>query len=609
MSIPSDQLPLPFRRPLADKNAAALPLPFVRLLGQTEDDTPVPQPRPPQPQPVRHVPVAAAFAFPSGAVSAAGICRSGRTFGLRTQSDYAAVTTEALPLAACFRPSVAGMPPLYRCAVQAASTQKSLTAYTRAETAATAELRRCDTSPASASAALTGCARTVQTATGRPHRCAAQTVSAQQSLAACHRLAQPMPRRFAACSAPRYTPPASVPCEWHDIAIPPKPEPDTYICGKRPPFNRLPLPLTRRHIAHHAHHIPLPFACRTRAFTPVLKVYMIHHRISASFDDGQPLELLSASFTADTSGYCWQGSLTVPSDDFARLGIDGRAKGKEAVITVTIDNESFVILAEEYRDNRAFADKSYTVTGRSVTARLGADYAAQRGGLIANPVYARQIADQILKYTGVTVKAWQAADWLIPGGVYSTEGKTPVAVLNELADAAGAFVYSHPSLPEISVLPRRKTPAWQEADALPDTTVPAAVITKISGSRSVRPEANGVFVYAEHDKGRAADVHKKGSSREPRAAALTSVLYTDLPVLEAAGIAALNEAGTHKSENVTLPVADQYALPRAELGQIWQIQEPSGNWQGTVTGVTLNVDIENDAPVVMQTVTIDRYLG
>lgn len=609
MSIPADMLPLPFRRPLAGQDAAALPLPFVRLLGQ-DDDTPAP-PQPPQPQPPqnRYAPVAAAFAFPSAAAASTGICRSGRALSLRTQSDYTGVATEALLLAACFRQSVAGMPPLYLCTVQTASAQQSLAACVNPQTAATAELRRCNTSPTNAAASLNGCARAVQTAIARAHRCAVQTASAQQSLAACRGLSQPLPQRLAACFAPRHTPPASVPCEWHDIPVPPQPDSDTYICGKRPPFNRLPLPLTRRHIAHHAHHIPLPFACRTRAFTPVLKVYMIHHRISASFDDGQPLELLAASFTADTSGYCWQGSLTVPSDDFARLNIDGRAKGKEAVITVTIDNETFVILAEEYRDNRAFADKSYTVSGRSVTARLGADYAAQRGGLIANPVYARQIADQILKYTGVKIKAWQAADWLIPGGVYSTEGKTPAAVLNELADAAGAFVYSHPSLPEISVLPRRKTPAWQEADALPDTTVPAAVITKISGSRSVRAEANGVFVYAEHDKGRAADVHKKGSSREPRAAALTSVLYTDLPVLEAAGIAALNEAGTHKSENVTLPIAEQYALPRAELGQIWQIQEPSGNWQGTVTGVTLNVDIENDAPVVMQTVTIDRYLG
>ncbi len=608
MSIPADKLPLPFRRPLADKNAAALPLPFVRLLGQ-DDDTPAPPPQPPQPPPVRHAPVAAAFAFPSAAAASTGICHSGCALGLRTQSDYTGVTTQALPLAACFRLSVAGMPQLHRCAVQTASTQQSLTVCTNQQTAATAELRRCNTSPTSGGRSLTGCARAVQTATGRPHRCAVQTASAQHGLAACRGLSQPLPQRLAACSAPGYTPPASVPCEWHDIPVPPKPDPDTYICGKRPKADRLPLPFAGKRTAHHAHHIPLPFACRTRVATPILRIYMIHHRISATFDDGKPLELLSASFTADTSGYCWQGSLTIPPDDFARLNIDGRAKGKEAVITVNIDNETFVILAEEYRDNRAFADKSYTVTGRSVTARLGADYAAQRGGLIGNPAYARQIADQILKYTGVTIKTWQAADWLIPGGVYSTEGKTPAAVLNELADAAGAFVYSHPSLPEISVGPRRKTPAWQEADALPDTTVPASVITKISGSRSVRAEANGVFVYAEHDQGRAADVYKKGSSREPRAAALTSVLYTDLPVLEAAGIAALNEAGTHKSENVTLPVADQYALPRAELGQIWQIQEPSGNWQGTVTGVTLNVDIENDAPVVMQTVTIDRYLG
>ena len=607
MSVKPDELPLPFVQPLSTADNRELPLPFVHPLGQDED-TPAAPPKPPRP-PQKYAPVAAAFAFPSAAAAATGIWRSGRTFGLCTQSDYAVVTTEALPLSACFRPSVAGMPPLYRCAVQTASAQQSLAACANPQTAAAAEMHRCNTSPTSGGRSLTGCARAVQTAIARAHRCAVQTASAQHSLAACRGLSQPLPQRLAACAAPRYTPPASVPCEWHDIAIPPKPEPDTYICGKRPKADRLPLPFIDKRTAHHAHHIPLPFACRTRSAVPVLKVYMIHHRISASFDDGKPLELLAASFTADTSGYCWQGSLTVPSDDFARLNIDGRAKGKEAVITVTIDNESFVILAEEYRDNRAFADKSYTVTGRSVTARLGADYAAQRGGLIANPVYARQIADQILKYTGVTVKAWQAADWLIPGGVYSTEGKTPAAVLNEMADAAGAFVYSHPSLPEISVLPRRKTPAWQEADALPDTTVPAAVITKISGSRSVRAEANGVFVYAEHDKGRAADVHKKGSGREPRAAALTSVLYTDLPVLEAAGIAALNEAGTHKSENVTLPVADQYALPRAELGQIWQIQEPSGNWQGTVTGVTLNVDIENDAPLVMQTVTIDRYLG
>ena len=181
-------LPLPFSRPLAGQDAAALPLPFVRPLWQGED-----APAPPQPPRNRYTPVASAFAFQSAAAAGAGICRSSRALGLRTQSDYTLVTTEALPLAACFRQSVAGMPPLYRCAVQTASTQQSLAACTNPQTAATAALRRCNTSPTSGGRALTGCARAVQTAIVRAHRCAVQTASAQHSL--CRNAWPPAPPR------------------------------------------------------------------------------------------------------------------------------------------------------------------------------------------------------------------------------------------------------------------------------------------------------------------------------------------------------------------------------------------------------------------------------
>jgi hypothetical protein len=146
------------------------------------------------------------------------------------------------------------------------------------------------------------------------------------------------------------------------------------------------------------------------------------------------------------------------------------------------------------------------------------------------------------------------------------------------------------------------------AAAEPDVVVPASVITQISGSRRVAQRANGVFVSANHLSGRAADVYRTGTAREPRASALSHALYTDHDVLQAAGLAALSESGTHKIEVVTLPVADKYALPLAQKGQIWQIAEPTGSWQGVVTGITLDVKISGDAPEVWQTVTIDRYL-
>ena len=147
-----------------------------------------------------------------------------------------------------------------------------------------------------------------------------------------------------------------------------------------------------------------------------------------------------------------------------------------------------------------------------------------------------------------------------------------------------------------------------DAQAAADVTVPASVIFGISGQRNVSERANGLYVWPSHNKGKGADVYRNGSNREPRASALTHALYTDQPVLLAAGVAALSATGVHKRETVSLPVSDKYAIPMANLGEIWQISEPSGNWQGVVVGVSVEVKIENDAPVVTQNVSIDRYL-
>ena len=127
-------------------------------------------------------------------------------------------------------------------------------------------------------------------------------------------------------------------------------------------------------------------------------------------------------------------------------------------------------------------------------------------------------------------------------------------------------------------------------------------------TRTVSERCNGVFVWAEHAKGRAGDVYRQGSSREPRSAALTDTLYTDTDVLTAAGMAALSDTGIHKTETVLMPVSEKYGIPLAQLGQIWQIQEPEGHWQGVITGITLTVESENGAPKITQSAVIDRYM-
>ena len=598
----ADMLALPLSLRDAARNSAALALPFARLHGQTPGgDGPILPPK-------RYHAVAAEWAqrYLSSAILA--VQSSGGSAVGAVAVAQAAVSSQALPVAACMLAATQGL--------------ASLGGKMAAQSSPAALLVSDKSAMASAIAAVYGCHGAAISADWALSSATGFYLLPAAALRWCGRLAYDgralavrelaldyhgMPA--AGCRSLHSGAALAVPCDYYDIPVPePEPPEPDYACGLRPSAANLPLALMRRRWPSDPATLPLPFACRVQTATPVLRAYMIVNHVSAADGSGRPLTLLSASITSDMGGYCWQGNITLPPEDFARLNMEARQKGAEAEIIININDMQFKILAEESGDERKFGQKSYTIKGRSLTARLGEDYATRAGQLYSAPIYAQQIVREQLKATPYTLAAYAAADWLVPADVYGAGDKTPMAVISDIAQAAGAFVESHPSEPTLSIKPRWKAAAWQVAAAEPDVVVPASVITQISGSRRVAQRANGVFVSANHLSGRAADVYRTGTAREPRASALSHALYTDHDVLQAAGLAALSESGTHKIEVVTLPVADKYALPLAQKGQIWQIAEPTGSWQGVVTGITLDVKISGDAPEVWQTVTIDRYL-
>ena len=104
-------------------------------------------------------------------------------------------------------------------------------------------------------------------------------------------------------------------------------------------------------------------------------------------------------------------------------------------------------------------------------------------------------------------------------------------------------------------------------------------------------------------------VWREGTDQTPEAALREHALYTDETAHRAAGIHALSETGTHKIETVTLPWAEKYQLPLASLGAVWAFTENGSTWQGVIKGIQVEVTLDNNAPVVTQTLTIDRYMG
>lgn len=600
MALPPDRLPLPLARGGQIWPGDRIPLP----LGGSDNT-----PQPPKP---KTVPISGCTPVRTAPAATVSTCLRVHDHGARISTCRQLHYRPAADIGRCWRLRMTPLP--------------SVAACTRVTLPTAAPVARCYRIHNAALPLLGGCYHGHNVRGWLLHRCVAQHIPAPVPLRGCHRLRYPVApllvscatvhywgKALRSCHIVRYQRAVRPPCEYYPIPLPPPP-PDLSPCRLRPPPDRLPLPLTRRRINRDSTRLALPLRCWHDGNTndlPILPGYIMHNKITADIN-GEPLDLLALNLTTDTASYCWQGDITLSPASFAKLKIDQRAAGDEAVITLRINGNRWDIMAEDYRDTRKFIGHSYTVTGRSITAKLGADYAKGRHSKYDAARYARQIADEQLNLLPYRIAAWEAVDWLIPGDTYTVSGQTPIEVIADLAKAAGGFVESHPYEAQLFVRPVWRQAAW--AKPTPALTVPANLILSVSGQRRISERCNAVRLTPAAEqiggaKAKGGLVYREGTDQQPEASTLTHAAYTDLDVMRAAGIHALSETGTHKTETVQLPWAEKYQLPLATLGAVWAFAEAGQTWQGIIKGVSVAVELDGGAPVVTQTVTIDRYLG
>lgn len=331
----------------------------------------------------------------------------------------------------------------------------------------------------------------------------------------------------------------------------------------------------------------------------------MHNVITATIG-GIAVDLLSFSIKTDMDSYCWQGNIDITAKDYEKIKhkLDV-PRGSEPMVIAVVNGKPLAFIAEEQQRSRKFAQKSYSLSGRSVTARLGADYAISQGGLIDQASYVSQIVAQQLNGLSVSLLDWGINDWLVPAGAYSVANKTPIAVIADIAAAGGGFVTSDPSQATLSVKPRWPVAAWQLASATPDVIVPIDVISDISDKKRTNPRYNTMLLNSASEGG---EVYRQTQGRDASAPTQDHPLYTDRDAIVPAGTAILSDSGIHGDYTLRMRWADKYNVQLAELGDIWQINDPEGAWRGVITGVSVSIDQSNDAPTVWQIVTIDRYL-
>lgn len=409
------------------------------------------------------------------------------------------------------------------------------------------------------------------------------------------------------CQAIKVQHAVQVPDRYYPIPEPPPVKPYN-ICRIRPPSSQLPLRMSRQRGGLLSSNLPLSLTCwhdDPPLFIPNLRSYIVHNVITATIG-GIAVDLLSFNIKTDMDSYCWQGNIDITAKDYDKIKhkLDV-PRGSEPLVVAVVNGKPLAFIAEDQQRSRKFAQKSYSLSGRSVTARLGADYAVSQGGLIDQASYVSQIVAQQLNGLSVTLLDWGINDWLVPAGAYSVANKTPIAVISDIAAAGGGFVTSDPSQATLSVKPRWPVAAWQLASGTPDVIVPIHVISDISDKKRTNPRYNTVLLNSATEGG---EVYRQTQGRDAAAPTQDHALYTDRDAIVPAGTALLSDSGIHGDYTLRMRWADKYNVQLAELGDMWQINDPEGAWRGITTGVSVSIDQSNDAPTVWQTVTIDRYL-
>ncbi len=402
-----------------------------------------------------------------------------------------------------------------------------------------------------------------------------------------------------------------VPCRYYPIPDT-TPPPVVGACRIRPPSSQLPLTLTRKRNGLPSSALPLPLMCwhdQAPAFVPDLRSYIVLNTITATLG-GIAIDPIDFNIKTDMQSYCWQGGIKISDSQYrkikAKLDV---ARGNEPLVIVVVNGVSYSFIAEDISRNRVFGNYSYSISGRSSTARLGQDYAhsqsSNQGGTIEQDLYASQIINMQLADLPFSIDRFEVKDWLIPAGTFNVSNQTPISIIHQLAIACGGFVMTDKATDKISILPRWKKSAWELATATADYVIPMNVVRSINDQKRVNPRYNTVTLIGGTE---ASEIYRSQQGRDLIAPIDNSVLYTDRDCVVPKGQALLSDSGTHGIYSLKMRYADKYNIPLAELGQIWQINDPEGVWNGIITGVTLEVSRDNDAITVWQTVNIDRYL-
>lgn len=347
------------------------------------------------------------------------------------------------------------------------------------------------------------------------------------------------------------------------------------------------------------------------------RFYMTAHTIYAQrLPDLADIPIYEATVAADAGSYCWTLQASGPVDLFALLA---PVAGLPTQLRVWLDGIPFVFAIDALTRTAKFGQTGVAISGRSVTALIGAPYMRvatfdNAGGALM----AQQLATNALASTGVDLD-WGVGsgalanggliDWLVPTNAWSFQG-TPLDAVQAIAQAAGGYLQSHRSAATLLTrhpygqrMGDNPGAPWGWLTGAADVELaPDALITQ-STERKDGPDLNAVYVSGT-TQGVLGLVKRTGSAADKLAVMVSDALITHTDAARQRGLSILGAAGHKYNIVLELPVLTGSGQPGVlDVGQLVQVNAATP-WRGRVRAVS----VAAKRPSLRQTVTLERHL-
>ena len=327
--------------------------------------------------------------------------------------------------------------------------------------------------------------------------------------------------------------------------------------------------------------------------------YIVNEISVTRLDNGQNIHVLSGNYRTDRQSWCWSYTLAIPAFELSKLD---PVAGQPVILKIVVNGFEHLMLLENRTRSRQFAQETYTLTGRSPSALLDSPSSPPRAFLQENERTSVQLVQAEIDRSAYPDLAlnWQLIDvlgWIVPTESFSYSGLTPIKAIQEIAAAAGGFVYSEANSQAITIKPLYKKTFWDSMNTNDyDILLPESIVTEQSTDYETYPDYNGISLT--NDKtGATGLVKRTGTSGGVMVETVNNNLFTSASVMGAYGKSALAKAGMVEMHTFTMPLTQEIGLCKPA-----DVLAFNAEWWGVVDSISGSFTYSK----VTQTVTVER---